>query len=320
MNPHFSGRRTRVLGAVMALLGLPVVIALVEAASFNVVNRHNGAMVSSGENREYLVYVPRTYDRARKTPLVISMHGGGLWGAGQQEISQWNRVADEQGFIVVYPSGVGPLARLRAWRVSGGAGSQKDVRFISDLIDTLALAYNIDATRVYADGLSNGGGMAFVLSCLLSDRIAAVGLVASAKFLPWAGCPDHRPVPVIAFHGTADKQAWYKGGTSWVARKLVFPSIEAWIAAIAQRNRCGPNPVDSMVAKDVRRREYSKCAEEAPVVLYTILGGGHTWPGGGPMPEWFAGPTSHSIDASREMWKFFLEHPLPQTHDAAQLP
>jgi polyhydroxybutyrate depolymerase len=305
-----SANRTRVLGAVMAFLGLPVVVALVEAVSFNVRNRANGTMVSSGEKREYLVYVPKSYDRARKTPLVISMHGGGLWGAAQQEVSQWNRVADEHGFIVVYPSGRGPLARHRAWRAGGGPGSQKEVRFISDLIDELTVSYNIDPARVYADGLSNGGGMAFVLSCMLSDRVAAVGLVASAQFLPWALCPDHRPVPVIAFHGTADRQAWYKGGTSWVARKLVFPSIEEWMAAVAQRNRCGPKPIDSMVAVDVRRREYTQCAEEAPVLLYTILGGGHTWPSGGPIPEWFAGTTSQSIDASREMWAFFREHPL----------
>ncbi len=310
------GRRTRVLGAVMALLGLPVLVALLEAVSFNVANRSNGAMVSSGERREYLLYVPKSYDRARKTPLVISMHGGGMWGAAQQEISQWNRVADEHGFIVVYPSGIGPLSRHRAWRAAGGAGSAKDVRFISELIDTLSAAYNIDSTRVYADGVSNGGGMAFVLSCMLSDRIAAVGLVASAQFLPWANCPDHRPVPVIAFHGTADRQAWYKGGTSWVARKMVFPSIEAWMAAVAQRNRCGPNPIDSMVANDVRRREYTECAEEAPVVLYTIVGGGHTWPGGGPLPEWFAGTTSNSVDASSEMWAFFREHPLRRTRTA----
>ena len=307
-----------VLGTVLSLLGLPVFMALIEAVSFNVVNGNNGVIVSSGEKREYLLYVPKSYDRARKTPLVISMHGGGMWGAAQQEVSQWNRVADEHGFIVVYPSGIGPLARHRAWRASGGAGSAKDVRFISEMIDTLTATYNIDSTRVYADGLSNGGGMAAVLSCMLSDRIAAVGLVASAQFMPWAKCPDHRPVPVIAFHGTADRQAWYKGGTSWVARKMVFPSIESWMATWAERNRCGPNPIDSMVAKDVRRREYTKCAEEAPVVLYTIIGGGHTWPSGGPLPEWFAGTTSNSIDASREMWAFFREHPLRQPQTAVR--
>lgn len=310
MSARSSSRRLKVLGFVMVLLGLPLVVALFEALSFNAHNRNNGTIVSSGEKREYLVYVPRSYDRARKTPLVISMHGGGMWGAAQQEVSQWNRVADAHGFIVVYPSGVGPLSRHRAWRAEGGAGSLKDVTFVSNLIDTLSADYNIDPMRVYADGLSNGGGMAAVLACMLSERIAAVGLVASAQFMPWSDCPDHRPVPTIAFHGTDDRHAWYRGGTSWVARGLVFPPIETWMAEWARRNGCGPSPMDSMVARDVRRREYVSCAEDAPVVLYTILGGGHTWPGGGPLPEWFAGTTSRSIDASSAMWKFFRDHPL----------
>ena len=73
------------------------------------------------------------------------------------------------------------------------------------LIDALQARYNIDPRRVYADGLSNGGGMAFVLSCTLSDRIAAVGLVGSAQLLPWEWCQDERPVPMVNFHGTADR-------------------------------------------------------------------------------------------------------------------
>jgi len=126
MTAPAPGRRTRILGTVLTLLGLPVLITLIEAVSFNIVNRTNGTMVSSGEEREYLLYVPKIYDRTRKTPLVISMHGGGLWGAAQRDISQWNRVADEHGFIVVYPSGKGPIARHRAWRAEGGPGLIKE--------------------------------------------------------------------------------------------------------------------------------------------------------------------------------------------------
>src|SRR5947209_15439212 len=92
------------------------------------------------------------------------------------------------------------------------AGLMRDVRFISELIDTLRAAYNIDPTRIYANGLSIGGGMAFVLSCTLSDRIAAVGMVAAAQSLPSSWCTDHRPVPMIAFHGTADPIVPYQGG------------------------------------------------------------------------------------------------------------
>src|SRR2546427_735058 len=90
---------------VLALLSLPVLLVLVEAVSFRVANRPNGSFMSSGRKREYVLYMPRSYDRAKPTPLVISLHGAGVWGAAQKETSQWDRVADEHGFILVLPSG-----------------------------------------------------------------------------------------------------------------------------------------------------------------------------------------------------------------------
>jgi polyhydroxybutyrate depolymerase len=300
--------RTRVIGAVVIVISLPVVLAAFEAISFRIRNRNNGFMISSGEKREYLLYVPRSYDRTKPSPLVISMHGAGGWPVQQMNLSQWNRMADSQGFIVVYPSGlerVGP----RVWRV--GPDFAKDVRFISEIIDKLEAAYNVDPARIYANGFSNGGGMAFVLSCTMSDRIAAVGMVGAAQTLPWSWCRESRAVPMIAFHGTADRFAFYDGGQSWVAPRP-FPAVPIWTANWARRNRCGPKPVESVVAPDVTRREYTQCAEDAAVVLYTIQGGGHTWPGGGPLPEWFVGSDSHSIDATRQMWAFFREHQLPR--------
>jgi polyhydroxybutyrate depolymerase len=303
-------RRRGVIGAVLVFLGLPPALALVEAVRFHIANRDTGTIVSSGETREYLLFVPRSYDRSKPTPLVISMHGAALWGAAQMELSKWNEVADREGFIVVYPSGVrgaGP----RHWREEDGSREGRDVRFISELIDTLRASYNIDPRMIYANGLSNGGGMAFVLSCTLSDRIAAIGVVAPALFLPWSACTDRRAVPMIAFHGTADPAAPYHGGTTWVAPQR-FPDIPKWTATWARRNRCAPDPIDSPVATDVTRRSYTSCAEDAAVVLYTIRGGGHTWPGGKPPPEWSLGPTNRSIDASRLMWEFFREHQLPR--------
>jgi polyhydroxybutyrate depolymerase len=307
--PASAGGGRLALRAALVLLAAPVALAVVLCVSFYARNRDNGGFVSSGEERTYRLYVPKSYDPGRPTPLVISMHGGGLWGTAQMEISQWNAVADEQGFLVVYPSGVGG-GGPRHWRVGEGDSSAKDVRFIAELIDTLKASYSIDPTRIYADGVSNGGGMAFLLSCTLSDRIAAVGLVASAQFLPWSECEDQTPVPMIAFHGTNDRFTPYHGGTSWVARDHVFPSIPKFTADWARRNRCGAKPVESAVAADVTRLEYTGCADDASVVLYTIHGGGHTWPGGGPMPEWYAGSTSTSVDASRQAWAFFRAQPL----------
>ncbi len=300
--------RRLVLGATLALIGLPVVMVPLEAVSFYAANRDNGSLVSSGEKRDYLLYVPSSYDRRTPTPLVISMHGAGLWGAAQKETSQWNDLADEQRFIVVYPSGIGGKG-VRVWRVEPGAGLLKDVRFIAELIDTLKKSYNIDSTRIYANGLSNGGGMSFVLSCTLSDRIAAVGMVGAAQTLPWSWCTDKRPVPMIDFHGTADQHTPYNGGSSWISARP-FPSVPKWAANWARRNKCGADPIESAVAVDVTRRAYASCADDADVVLYTVQGGGHTWPGGTPLPEWFVGRTTRSIDATRLMWDFFRDHPL----------
>lgn len=300
--------RRIVLGVVLGLLGVPVWLVSIDAVSYQVANRSNGAFVFSGRKREYLLYVPQRTDRTTPTPLVISMHGAGGWPVQQMTLSGWNRLADSLGFIVVYPSaeaGAGP----RVWHVVGGEGLVRDVGFIAALIDTLSASWTIDSTRIYANGISNGGGMTFVLSCTLSGRIAAFGMVAAAQTLPWGWCTDRRPAPMIAFHGTADPDIPYNGGTSWVAPDS-FPNVLSWTRNWAQRNHCGSNPVQGTVAVDVTSLEYTSCADDATVVLYTIVGGGHTWPGGTPLPQWIVGRTSNGIDATSEMWQFFREHPL----------
>jgi polyhydroxybutyrate depolymerase len=298
----------RSVSIALLLISLPVFAVMLEAASYYFVNRHTGSIVSSGVRREFVLHVPPGYDATRATPLVISLHGAGMWGAAQMDTSRWNPVADREGFIVVYPSGTagdGP----RVWEPEPERAMSGDVRFIADLIDELQRTYNIDASRIYANGLSNGGGMSYVLSCLLSDRIAAVGLVAPAltATLPW--CDDRPPVPAITFVGTADAFTPYRGGKSVVAPRP-FPDIPAFIASWAARNRCDATAVESAVAPDVTRLEYQHCANDAEVLLYTIHGGGHTWPGGGHLPEWAVGPTNRHIDASSEMWAFFRRHPL----------
>ncbi len=293
----------------LVVIGLPVALILVVAATIHVLDRSNGSIVYPGGERQYLLYVPSSYDRAKPAPLVISMHGAALWPAAQMEISQWNRLADEYGFVVVYPSGSGTP---RIWQES-------DVRFISDLIDKLQAEHNIDPARIYANGFSNGGQMAFSLSCRLSDRIAAIGTVGPALLEPWRGCADARPLPIITFHGTADPLAPYNGGTSpatppeYIAGRIIpFDSVASWLANWARRNRCEPKPVETAVAADVRRVEYTGCAGDAGVVAYIVQEGGHTWPGGKPMAmmEWWVGRTSSSIDASRLMWSFFRERRL----------
>jgi polyhydroxybutyrate depolymerase len=302
-------KRSILLTIVIAVIVMPVALAAVEAIAYFNANRSTNTLVSSGSTREYTLHVPPQYAGHQPMALVISLHGAGMWPAAQQHTSQWDGVADREGFIVAYPSGLGGNGP-RIWEVTAGASYRQDVTFIGDLIDELSRNYAIDPRRIYVNGFSNGGGMSFVLSCTMSQRIAAVGLVDSAQTLPWSWCKDERPVPMIAFHGTGGDAAPYKGGSSWVSLgKPVFPDIEQFVTNWARRNRCSPAKIESSIAADITRIDFPGCAE-APVVLYRIEGGGHTWPGGGHIAPWFVGSTTRSIDASDLMWRFFKDHPL----------
>jgi polyhydroxybutyrate depolymerase len=290
------------------VLGLPVLLIIIIAGVYLLANRTNGTLVSAGETRRYLLYVPQSYDPAVPTPLVISIHGFAEWPAHQMQISGWNDLADQYGFIVVYPSGTRFPLR---WRTNGPAGSETDplleVSFISALIDKLSAEYNIDPARIYANGLSNGGGMSFVLACKLSERIAAIGSVSGAYLLPWEKCNPARAVPAIVFHGTADPIVPYQGGPS-DRFDVPFPAIPDWIDVLARRNGCDETPLELPASGTVTGIQFTNCA--ADVVFYTIAGGGHSWPGGEPLPEWLAGDTTMDIDATQVMWEFFQGHSL----------
>ena len=302
----------------LLLIGLPVVLVSVLFGFFysvfyfpNWSTATTGTIISSSQKREYLLYIPKSYDRAKPAPLVITLHTSMSWDSSAMAISLWNPVADEYGFIVAYPEGTG--FGPKSWEMEGEEtpAHMPDVIFIGDMIDKIEASYNIDTTRIYANGMSNGGGMAFALSCTLSDRIAAVGLVSAGLDDPgWSWCTDHRPVPVIAFHGTADPVCPYNGGYSKLAGGT-FPSVPDFMATWARRNRCAPNPVESVVTSDVTRLLYTSCADDADVALYAIKGEGHQWPGGKRVAaEWMIGRYSRSIDATRQMWAFFREHQL----------
>jgi polyhydroxybutyrate depolymerase len=302
-------RKKIIIGVLLIVVGIPLACLATLVTWFAMERKTNGTIVSSGEPRNYLLYVPKTYDRSQPTPLLISLHAGALWPQAEMETSRWNELADERGFIVVYPSAGSRFPRVWPMR-PGSLGS--DVKYIFDLIDKLQSEYNIDRNRIYADGFSNGGGMAFALSCMLSDRIAAVGAVAGVQVLSWDWCRDSRPVPTVAFHGTADPVVPYQGGASpMISPGRPFPNIREWTARVARRNRCKADPTEARISPSVRRLAYGNCAANADVILYTVEGGGHTWPGGSSVvSERIVGRIDRDISASRVMWEFFSQHPL----------
>jgi polyhydroxybutyrate depolymerase len=304
-----TNKRYRILKILIAIVGIPS-LCIITLGSYLYFQIHhtNGEIISSGQKRTYLLYVPTNYQPERPSPLVICIHGYAQWPAHQMEISHWNHFAEENNIIIVYPSGTGtPLH----WRTSGQVDTSIDVQFISDLIDKLQKDYNIDETRIYANGLSNGGGMSFVLSCNLSDRIAAISSVAGAYLLPWEDCNPEHPVPAIIFHGTDDPIVPFDGGPSSFFN-IPFPEISNWVRVLAAQNGCSENPIDLPVQGDVRGKRFINCAQNAEVLFYTIDNGGHSWPGGGYLPKVIVGYTTEDIDATRMTWEFFQQHPMEE--------
>jgi polyhydroxybutyrate depolymerase len=261
----------------------------------------NGSLEVAGLTRTYLLHVPRGFDPSQPVPLVISFHGAALRTGWQKRIDGWARLADRHGFLLVYPAGRsgGP----RHWNMD-----EPDLRFIVELIEHLARQYPLDRSRIYLSGFSNGGQFAYALSCALDDRVAAIGMVGAAHMVGLPACRTADAVPVIAFHGTEDRAALYHGGSSFATRGVVLPAIPDFTERNARRIGCRERD-DARLSAHVTRMRFSRCGGDAEVILYTIEGAGHVWPGSRGVPKSsLTGNPSDDLDATQMMWAFFSSH------------
>jgi polyhydroxybutyrate depolymerase len=262
-------------------------------------------LLSGGLERFYITYVPSGYDASQPVALVLTLHGFGGNATQQEEYSGWDAIAERENFIVVHPQGTQFPLRWHAYGRDVSYMPRQgadDVQFIRELIETLQDSYCIDPARIYVNGLSNGGGMTYRLACELSDQFAAVGIVAGAVAED-ESCAPIRPVPVMVFHGSGDPVVDYEGSAD-------LTGVETWVATWAERNSCDSTPIALETQGDVSGISYPNCAENADVILYTIAGGGHTWPGSEPLLPFVLGPTTQDINASEALWQFFVEHPM----------
>jgi polyhydroxybutyrate depolymerase len=268
-----------------------------------------------GSVRTYHIYIPANIQTSTSIPLVLSFHGGGGNGENQMRVSNFNSLAHEVGFIVVYPNGSGRYDdRLLTWNGGGCCGYAQqnnidDVGFIRSLVLELESQYAIDRKRVYATGFSNGGIMSYRLACEASDIFAAIAPVSAT--LQFDGCnPDH-PVSIIHIHGTEDKHLPFKGGQgveslAGVDFNSVAESLSFWI----QKNQC-PSRADQKNDGEIIHLAYAHCYENTAVELYEILGGGHAWPGSERPAGPFGDEPTRIISASRLIWDFLASHPKP---------
>jgi polyhydroxybutyrate depolymerase len=252
-----------------------------------------------GAIREYAVYVPRTHDPARPSPLLVELHGSGSHPAQQLEISGTDRAAEVYGFIVVLPVAA-RLPQGITWNVPPEPGLADDVAFVIDVVDEVSRRLCIETARFPVAGFSGGARLGSALACRHADRVAALAAVAGLR--PPSSCVGR--VPVLAFHGTGDPVNPHAGGgpSYW------GHGVEAAAAGWAANNGCGGPPVRIALGPGIDRLAHDRCVDGARVVLYELDGIGHVWPGSRfAFPEERFGRMS-SLDATALALEFFVEH------------
>jgi polyhydroxybutyrate depolymerase len=276
------------------------------------VARQNGATVvesitSDGVERSYRLYIPESYNPSKPAPLVLNFHGYGSNAIEQESYSGFKAVADQAGFVLVTPEAT---SDPQEWFLYGPIEPDyvDDFAFIDRLIDYLEATLCIDASRVYATGISNGGGMTSLVGCRLNQRIAAIAPIAGSPYSD-SDCNGQGPMPVISFHGTDDPLVPFEGAEPSPLNLFAVPvrqNMQEW----AQHNGCDMTLHSQRIAEDVVLESYTNCDAGADVELYVIEGGGHTWPGAASDSPGL-GVTTHSISASQLIWAFFAAHPKP---------
>jgi polyhydroxybutyrate depolymerase len=251
---------------------------------------HTVTLVVDGRSRTALIHVPPGVS-GRAVPLLLALHGYGGSGPRMETYSGFSPIADHDGFVVAYPSSTGLY-----WNSTASAKLPNDVTFLGSLIGHLLKTMCLDPERVFAAGVSNGGGMVALAACELSSQLAGIASVAGA-YNNQPPCRPARPVSVLEVHGTADQVVPYYGPRRRPTPDGMPPFVNGWVS----RDRCSRGPLVHHVAKRTTSYRWGGCAGGSVVEHIRIRKGRHQWPGARP-PD--PGPPA-TICASCTIWSFF---------------
>lgn len=237
-------------------------------------NQNIQTLVHDDEIREYLLYIPNSYDGTSDIPLLFNFHGFGGEASEYMNYADMRSLAESENFILVYPQG-SLIEGYSHWNAALDSPDNKsdadDLGFIEALIAKLSSDYMIDLERIYACGYSNGGMFSYALACYKSDLIAAVGSVSGAMLD--IDCTTSHPMPVIIIHGTSDSVLLYKGSSD-------YNSIETVLNYWRNFNKTGTTPVFNSVndnGTQIEHYQFNQGNNNVSVEHYKIVGGGHDW-------------------------------------------
>ena len=264
----------------------------------------NGTIMHDNIQREYFLYVPASYDGTTAVPLVFCLHGYGSNASMNMTYTNFRGIADTAGFIVIHPQGT-LLQGTSHWNVGGWTlgSTVDDVGFIVHLLDSISNAYNINPSRVYSTGMSNGGYMSFLLACQASDRFAAVASVTGSMTpQTYNACNPTHPTPILQIHGDADATVPYGGDPLWT--KSIDDVMSYWV----NYNNCNSTPTVTTMPdinigdnSTVEYYVFNGGDNGTTAEHFKVLGGDHDWPG-----VW----GNMDINASSEVWKFFAKYDI----------
>ncbi|MBN3873211.1 PHB depolymerase family esterase [Nostoc sp. JL33] len=264
-----------------------------------------GELHDQGKLRTYYFYTPKSYNRDRPMPLVLVFHGDDGSGRSISNVTRFNELADQKGFIVVYPDGID-----KKWSLRGnGQGRVDDVLFVSALIDHLQQQINIDSHKVYATGFSRGGILTQALACKLPNKIAGFASVAGSlpvRLKP--NCQLETPISMLMINGTNDRDVLYEGDDH--TRRGALVSISDMVDFWRSHDQCTSSNKSPQFSEDqVKTSLYNGCSGNSEVWQLAVVNGGHFWPGGSSTDESLNKFNAKlGLNASETIWNFFQRH------------
>ena len=244
-------------------------------------------------DRFYYVYTPSNIDSNESVPVLFAFHGYGSSAMRHLNYTNYFPLADSNNFIVIYPQGATTATLSTHWNVGGWTSKSTidDLDFVDTVINLLKDKIQIDETRIYSSGMSNGGYMGYHLACNLSSKFAAIASVTGSMTNDtFNECDPTHPTPILQIHGLLDFIVPYDGNAG---SKSIPDVINYWV----NYNSCNLDP-ETLIKYDdyslVVYETYSDCLNDVNVKLILHPEMGHDWPS----------TQSYNINASSEIWNF----------------
>ena len=268
-----------------------------------------------GKKQQYILYSPTSYQADQQYPLLIVVQGVNSKPHRFIRSTGFAELADQYGILVAF---VQPEDNDGWERIIAAKNNTYSANYIRALLTTIAARKNVRRDQIYLTGFSLGGMLVLSAMCELYDTVAAFAVVSASlpKQLK-TSCAVQKAVPAIIIASRDDpyipwnggKFAYDMNGITDLQLLSIFDTSELWRTANGCDARPLIEPLTNLDATDgttVTRLAYDfKCVSNAPVLVYAITGGGHSWPGSRYKLRSFEGSISRDLDATKVIWNFF---------------